>query len=358
LRRVLLALFLLVALLAGAFYAHIRMPVREATDLPQVLVVEPGDSVRAIGQRLQDLGLVQHREVFRALVIARGDAGKLRAGEYALEGRLTLDQIIDKLVRGEVVRRTLTVPEGSSIEDIVRLAVAEGIDGAALRAAATDPTPIRDLDPEAVNLEGYLFPDTYEITRQPGAAGLLVRRMLQRFREVMTPHLAEVAASGQSMREIVTLASLVERETALADERPRIAAVFHNRLQLGMPLQTDPTVIYALRLAGRYDGNIRKADLDIDSPYNTYRNSGLPPGPIASPGQASLQAALEPAPVKYLYFVSRNDGSHHFSQTLAEHQQAVNYYQRRRGTPPPSRDVIEQGGATAHPLEPPPSRRE
>jgi UPF0755 protein len=335
-RRFLLALLLLLALLAGAFYAQIRMPAREATDAPQVLVVEPGDSVRAIGQRLQSLGLVSHPELFRALVIARGDAGRLRAGEYALEGRLSLEQIVDKLVRGEVVRRTLTVPEGSSIEDIVRLAVAEGLDGAAVRAAASDPKSIHDLDPEAGNLEGYLFPDTYEITRQPGAAGVLVRRMLQRFREVMGPQLPEVSASNLSLREVVTLASLVEEETALADERPRIAAVFHNRLRLGMPLQTDPTVIYALRLAGRYDGNIRKADLDIDSPYNTYRNSGLPPGPIASPGRAALAAALEPAPVKYLYFVSRNDGSHHFSQTLAEHTQAVNYYQRRRGAPPPA----------------------
>jgi UPF0755 protein len=338
-RRVLLVLLLLVALVAGAFYASVRVPVREAADAPQVLVVEPGDSVRQIGQRLHALGLVSHPELFRTLVVARGDAARLRAGEYALEGRLTLEQIVDKLVRGEVVRRTLTVPEGSSLEDIVRLGVAEGLDGRALRAAAADAGPIHDLDPQARDLEGYLFPDTYEITRQPGAAGLLVKRMLQRFREVMAPRLGEVAERGLSLREVVTLASLVERETALADERPRIAAVFHNRLRIGMPLQTDPTVIYALRLAGRYDGNIRKADLDIDSPYNTYRNSGLPPGPIASPGRAALEAALQPAPGKELYFVSRNDGSHHFSQTLAEHQQAVNFYQRRRGTPPPVREA-------------------
>jgi peptidoglycan lytic transglycosylase G len=344
-RRVLVVLLLLVALLGAAFfYASIRMPVREAGDAPQVLVVEPGDGVRTIGQKLHGLGLVQHPEVFRALVMARGDAGKLRAGEYALEGRLTLEQIVDKLVHGEVVRRTVTVPEGASLEDIVRLGVAEGLDGSALRTAAADPARIRDLDPEARNLEGYLFPDTYEITRQPGAATTLVQRMLQRFREVMAPHTAELAASGLTLREVVTLASLVERETALPEERPRIAAVFHNRLRLGMPLQTDPTVIYALRLAGRYDGNIRKTDLDIDSPYNTYRNSGLPPGPIASPGRASLLAALQPAPGKDLYFVSRNDGSHHFSQTLAEHQQAVNYYQRRRGTPPPARETAGPAG--------------
>jgi UPF0755 protein len=331
-RRVLLVVLLLVALLAGAFYASIRLPVREASDAPQVLVVQPGDGVRQIGQRLHELGLVQHPDLFRALVVARGDAAKLRAGEYTLEGRLTLEQIVDKLVRGEVVRRTVTIPEGSSIDDVVRLAVAEGLDGAALGAAAADVSLIHDLDPEAKSLEGYLFPDTYEITRQPGAPRTLVQRMVQRFREVITPHVAELAASGMTLREVVTLASLVERETALADERPRIAAVFHNRLRLGMPL------------AGRYDGNIRKPDLDIDSPYNTYRNSGLPPGPIASPGRASLLAALQPATGKELYFVSRNDGSHHFSQTLAEHQQAVNYYQRRRGAPPPTRDANGPAG--------------
>jgi peptidoglycan lytic transglycosylase G len=342
-RRFLVFLLLLLVLLAAAAYYHLTSPVHQTGDPPLVLNVEPGDSVRDIGRKLQALGLVTHPDVFRALVVARGDASRLRAGEYSLEGRLTLSQVADKLVRGEVVKHVLTVPEGTALEDMVGLAAAEGLDGAAFRAAAADPTPIHDLDPEAADLEGYLFPDTYEITRQPGAALVLVRRMVQRFREVVRPHLAEIEAGGLTLREVVTLASLVERETALPAERPRIAAVFLNRLRLGMPLQTDPTVIYAMRKAGRYDGNIRKTDLDIDSPYNTYRNSGLPPGPIASPGKASLEAALQPAPGKELYFVSRNDGSHHFSLTLSEHERAVNYYQRRRGTPPPERGAT--GGA-------------
>jgi UPF0755 protein len=154
--------------------------------------------------------------------------------------------------------------------------------------------------------------------------------MVLRFKSAIRPQLPQLERSGLTLRQVVTLASLVELETARAEERARIAAVFLNRLEKGMLLQTDPTVIYALKRAGPYDGNIRKKDLDIDSPYNTYRYAGLPPGPIASPGRVAILAVLEPAPVKDLYFVSRNDGSHEFSETLKQHQQAVNRYQRYR----------------------------
>ncbi|HEU5322134.1 MAG TPA: endolytic transglycosylase MltG, partial [Methylomirabilota bacterium] len=224
---------------------------------------------------------------------------------------------------------------GSDIEAMAQLASTQGMAPAAFREAARNASLVADLDPEARDLEGYLFPDTYDVTRRPDAATVLVRRMVQRFREVMTPELPALQAEGRKLRDVVTLASVVELETALPQERPRVAAVFRNRLDKGIPLATDPTIIYALRQAGRWDGNIRRADLDIDSPYNTYRNAGLPPGPIASPGRASLQAALHPAPSDELYFVSRNDGSHHFSRTFAEHQRAVAYYQRGRGAPPP-----------------------
>jgi UPF0755 protein len=163
--------------------------------------------------------------------------------------------------------------------------------------------------------------------------------MVERFREVIAPELPRVRQSGHSVREVVTLASLVELETARGDERPRIAAVFLNRLARRMPLQTDPTVIYALRLLGRYDGNIRKADLRIDSPYNTYRYPGLPPGPIASPGREAICAVLQPAAGDELYFVSRNDGSHQFSRSLREHERAVDVYQRRRRSGRPHADA-------------------
>jgi UPF0755 protein len=335
LRRALLVILILALGLATWWWIETRFPVRTASQPPQTLVVEPGQGALEIGASLRALGLVRHPQVFRLHVLSRGDAGRLRTGEYSLQGELSLDQIVDILIRGDVVRHVITFPEGKDIEEMAQIATAQGLDAAAFRAAAGDASLIRDLDPEAPNLEGYLFPDTYDLTRRPDAAAALVRRMVQRFRDAVRHETGAISASGFDLREIVTLASVVERETARPDERPRISAVFRNRLKKGMPLQTDPTVIYALRRAGRYDGNLRRADLEIDSPYNTYRHPGLPPGPIASPGLASLQAALHPADSQDLYFVSRNDGSHYFSRTLAEHARAVDHYQRGRGAPPP-----------------------
>jgi UPF0755 protein len=300
------------------------------------MTVPPGASVRDVGAQLYGLGLVRHPAVFQALVMMRGDQGRLRAGEYALQGGLDLGQIVDKLVRGDVVRHVVTFPEGTSLEDMALIAAGQGLAPAAFLAAARDPEPIRDLDPDAPDLEGYAFPDTYDVSRLPDAPAVLVARAVRRFREVIGPDLPAIKAGPLTLRQVVTLASLVELETARPEERPRVAAVFRNRLRKGMLLQTDPTVIYALRKAGKYDGNIRKQDLEIDSPYNTYKYPGLPPGPIASPGRASLHAAAHPADADDLYFVSRNDGSHEFSRTLAEHQRWVNLYQKQRRAPPPS----------------------
>jgi UPF0755 protein len=326
-----LILFLLLAAAAyGAWFHETQWPVRGAGDPPQPLVVAQGAGVLDIGRQLQQLGLVRHPEVFRVYVLSRGATGRLRAGEYALEGSMSLEQIVDKLVRGDVVRHVVTFPEGMNIEDMARLAAVKGIPVEAFLAAARDPALVKDLDPEAKDLEGYLFPDTYDLPRGPEPAAQLVARMVKRFRAVMAPEHPRLPA-GRTLRQIVTLASIVETETARPEERPRVAAVFLNRLQKRMPLQTDPTVIYALRKVGTWDGNIRKGDLDVDSPYNTYRFPGLPPGPIASPGRASLQAALHPADSRELYFVSRNDGSHQFSETLSEHERWVNQYQRHRG---------------------------
>jgi peptidoglycan lytic transglycosylase G len=328
--RKLILFLLLIALVYGAWFHETRWPVRGPGDPPQPLVVAQGAGVLDIGRQLHQLGLVRHPEVFRVYVLSRGETGRLRAGEYALEGSMSLEQIVDKLVRGDVVRHTVTFPEGMNIEDMARLAAVKGIAVEAFLAAARSPELIKDLDPDAKDLEGYLFPDTYDIPRGPDPAAQLVARMVKRFRAVIGPELTRLP-SGRNLRQIVTLASIVETETARPEERPRVAAVFLNRLQKRMPLQTDPTVIYALRKVGTWDGNIRKGDLDVDSPYNTYRFPGLPPGPIASPGRASLQAALHPADSRELYFVSRNDGSHQFSETLSEHERWVNQYQRHRG---------------------------
>jgi UPF0755 protein len=328
--RPILLLGLLAALLALLWHADTALPLRPEGAPPLSLDVAAGTTAEGIARQLHALGLVRHPLVFRLLVRQRGAGSRLRAGRYTLAGAQSLEQILDLMLRGEAERHDVTIPEGRSLEEVAELLAAKGVAAAAFLAEARDPAPIRDLDPSAADLEGYLFPDTYDVPPGPDGPRALVRRMSDQFRAVMGSRLPQVSKSGLTLRQVVTLASLVELETGRPDERPRIAAVFLNRLRKGMPLQTDPTVIYALRRAGGYDGNIRKKDLEIDSPYNTYRVAGLPPGPIASPGLLALVAVLEPAPVRDLYFVSRNDGSHQFSESLRDHEQAVDRYQRHR----------------------------
>jgi UPF0755 protein len=332
-RRVLLTPLAAAALAAAAaavWQYETRTPRLAEVDPPVRLVVAPGATAETIGRHLQSLGLVRHPLVFRLLVRSRGLGGQLKAGEYSLKGPLSLEEIVEQLARGDVVRREVTIPEGRTLQETAALAGVQGIVVDDFVAAARDPFLIRDLDPEAPNLEGYLYPDTYEIPLSSDPARRLVAKMVQRFREVIRPDEARIEELGFTLRQVVTLASLVELETAQAAERPRIAAVFLNRLRRGMLLQTDPTVIYALKQAGHWDGNIRRRDLEIDSPYNTYRRPGLPPGPIGSPGHEAIRAVLDPADTRDLYFVSRNDGTHQFSETLGEHNRAVDRFQKRR----------------------------
>jgi UPF0755 protein len=326
------ALVLVASALATAWRLEVTSTKLEAASAPVRLVVPPGASADRVARQLHALGLVRHPLVFRLLARQRKVSGQLKAGAYALSGPLSLEGILDVLARGDVVRRDLTVPEGRNIDEIAALVTAEGLDLQAFLAIARDPAPVRDLDPLAATLEGYLFPDTYDVPQSPEAPGVLVRRMLERFRAVIGPQLVRIQERGLTVRQVVTLASIVELETAHPGERPRIAAVFWNRLERRMPLQTDPSIIYALKQAGRWDGNIRKRDLEIDSPYNTYHRRGLPPGPLGSPGREAILAVLEPAPTRELYFVSRNDGTHEFSETLAAHNRAVTRYQRRRAS--------------------------
>ena len=239
-------------------------------------------------------------------------------------------EVIDKIARGDVFMRPVTFPEGLTLRQMSQIYERDGLGSAAeFVKAAQNAALIREVDPSATDLEGYLFPNTYSLPRK-STAGELVQRMVTAFRDALTPELVErAAARGLSVRQLVTLASLVEKETAKPDERPVVAAVYSNRLRIGMGMQCDPTVIYALERAGRYTGNLTREDLRFDSPYNTYRYAGLPPGPIASPGRASLEAAANPADVPYIYFVSRNDGSHVFSTTLDEHNRHVFEYQKK-----------------------------
>jgi UPF0755 protein len=295
--------------------------------------------VQGIARRLTEAGVVVDPYTFRLAARLSGSERRLQAGEYRFADPATPGEIVARLARGDVAKQTLTIPEGLTIREMSAIFASTGLGTAeAFVAAASDGSLVAELDPDARTLEGYLFPDTYSLSRR-ATADVAVRAMLASFEHAFDGGLrADATAAGLSPREAVTLASLVEKETAAADERPIVAAVYHNRLRAKMPLQCDPTVIYALMRAGRWHGNITKADLQIDSPYNTYRYAGLPPGPIASPGRASLDAAIHPADVPYLYFVSRNDGTHAFATTLAEHSRnvakwQVQYFREKKSRP-------------------------
>ncbi|NOT44692.1 MAG: endolytic transglycosylase MltG [Acidobacteria bacterium] len=334
-RKLLLLGVLLVgasALAAGAYAALLwgRMQeVYRGYDEPERFVEIPqGMTPVAIGRRLVEAGVVRDELAFRAALWWADAARQLQAGEYRFDAPLSAVGVVDLLVAGRVFEQRVTFPEGLTIEEMAGIYESGGFGPAeAFVEAAGDPAPIAELDPEAPDLEGYLFPETYSVPRRVPAARL-VGLMVDRFTATFSDALRTSAASqGLSVREVVALASLIEKETARADERSLVSAVYRNRMRIGMGMQADPTVVYALRKAGRYDGNIRRVDLQLDSPYNTYRYPGLPPGPIAAPGRAALEAALAPADVPYLYFVSRNDGSHVFARTLAEHNRNVREFQ-------------------------------
>jgi UPF0755 protein len=317
-----------VAALAGFGLWWVERPYKGYEGDEQFLEIEPGLGPAAIGRRLIEAGVVRDELTWRVALRRTRGARDLKAGEYRFTGARTAGGVIETLVRGDVFLRPITFPEGLTIAEMAHVFEDRGFGTAdRFRAAATDASLITDLDPAAPDLEGYLFPETYGLPRRitPDA---LVRAMVSRFRTVFGQALRDEAqARGLSVRDVVTLASLVEKETAVADERPIVAAVYQNRLRINMPLQCDPTVIYALQRDGKYDGNLTRANLMYDSPYNTYRYAGLPPGPIAAPGRAALEAVLGPADVDYLYFVSRNDGSHIFSRTYDEHRRNVQQYQ-------------------------------
>ncbi|HEY0874052.1 MAG TPA: endolytic transglycosylase MltG [Vicinamibacterales bacterium] len=330
-------LALVVAVAAGAawFYTSLERPYKGYAEAETFVEIPSGTGTAAMARRLAEAGVVRSPEIFRAAVWARGDSRRLQAGEYRFDRPMSPAEVVDKIARGDVYVRSLTFREGLTIREKAKIFEDAGFGSAAdFIAAANNADLVKGFDPAAKDLEGYLFPDTYTLPRTVTAAQL-IERMVARFEKVLTPELREQAAArGLNVRELVTLASLVEKETAKPEERPIVAGVYTNRLRIGMGLQCDPTVIYALMLEGRYDGNIRRADLQIDNPYNTYRYAGLPPGPIAAPGAASLHAAANPADVPYLYFVSRNDGSHVFSKTLDEHNRNVYDYQIRRRPSP------------------------
>ena len=341
------------AVVAWRGWHEIHEPYKGYESPEQYVTVRQGASSVEIGRALADAHVVRDPRSFRWALWWTGNGRNLKAGEYRFDRAMTPLDVINVIVRGDVYTQKITFPEGLTLEEMSKLYEMHGFGRARdFLDASRHVERITDLDPEATDLEGYLFPETYALPRTGGAVRL-VNLMLDRFRSVYSePLRARASALGMTTRQVVTLASLVEKETAKAEERPLVAAVFRNRMKIGMPMQADPTVVYALEKAHRYNGNIRKIDLSMDSPYNTYRYAGLPPGPIASPGQASLEAALSPANVSYLYFVSRNDGSHVFAATLAEHDNNVRKFQveffrqQRRAEPSSARPTsTSRGGA-------------
>jgi len=297
----------------------------------QVIVdIPPGTRAPEVASLLEAKGILAHEWPFLLIYGAGRWRHHLKAGEYLFDRPMRPLDVYWKLVHGEVYFRTVVIPEGSNRFDIARILHNRlGISPKAFMKITQDASPIHDLDPEAPSLEGYLFPDTYRFEYHPTAEHIAMK-MLARFREILNQDFQQdLRQQGVSLHRIITLASLIEKETPDPEERPIIAQVFELRLEKGMLLQCDPTVAYAAEMNHLPPVPITESDLKLNSPYNTYVHSGLPPGPICNPGKASILAALHPASTHYLYFVSNNHGGHRFARTLAEHQRNVARYRKQ-----------------------------
>ncbi|HSB10070.1 MAG TPA: endolytic transglycosylase MltG [Blastocatellia bacterium] len=332
-----LALLLVIVVLGGGalLWGWVRLTVARSVDHPsaeRIVTIEPGSGTQTIIGQLAEAGIVRHPLALRIYLKTTGRGGHLKAGDYKFQSPISPLEAIDKIRRGEVFVERVTIPEGFN-----RFEIAEAFASKTGKASPEeflslmdDQTPIEGIAPSARNLEGYLFPDTYNYNSKTTPEDL-VRAMVNRFEEVFTPEwTARASELGLTVHQVVTLASLIEKEAKVADERPHMASVFFNRLKRGMPLASDPTFIYAAKLAGDYDGNPNQPRYrESLSPYNTYQVVGLPPGPIASPGRASLQAVLYADNTDDLYFVLNDtSGRHKFSRTAAEHEAAVEEYRR------------------------------
>ena len=319
---------LVLAGLAAWVAVRENLSARAESATERVFVVERGAPLTSIAQALEAAELIRNARAFGWLARWRGQAEGLRAGEYRLSAALPASEILDRLVAGRVVTYEVVVPEGFTMAQIgARLAALDLVEEEEFAAAVRDPELIGSLGFGSESLEGYLYPETYRLPRGLTAAAI-ARVLVTHFERAWNALEPAAIVRELDQHSAVILASIVEKETGIPEERPLIASVFANRLARGMRLESDPTVIYGIQ---DFDGNLRRNDLDEPgNPYNTYRHRGLPPGPISNPGRASLRAALAPAQSDYLYFVSKNDGSHAFSRTYREHVNAVNRYQRAR----------------------------
>ena len=295
-----------------------------------IVEIPKGEGTRGIGHRLQGFGVIKSDELFIFYVIVKRAQNRLKAGEYEFQTGDSMARVIEKLITGDVIVRKITIPEGLTADQIGQLLDSHGViskDEFLKKAKGLELR--RELLGESISsFEGYLFPDTYSYTKGISSEEL-IRIMVSRFKKVYGSLKTQFRDVDLTDHEAVTLASIIEKETGSPAERPLISAVFHNRLRLGMRMESDPTVIYGL--GADFDGNLTKDNLRTQATYNTYRSMGLPPGPIANPGKESLESALNPAKVNYLYFVSKGDGTHHFSSDYRDHREAVFKYQEQAG---------------------------
>jgi len=333
----LVVLVLLVALIAGGtavwMWYGMTHPYQGFSKEGVFVDVPRGASRRYVGYILKRNGVVRSKLAFE-IYARRHPKRTLQAGEYFFDHAMTGTDVFLKIANGQVFQQPFTVREGETMFDIAReLEAGRFMHAGDFRYAAGDPALIRDFAPGAQTLEGFLFPATYELPRHPAASELtaeMVHKFKEEWRRIASPGAGGPTDEGdhRAVNRIVTLASLVERETPKPEERPLVAGAFENRLRKGMRLQCDPTVIYGMERLGKYNGSLTGKDLQFDSPYNTYEHGGLPPGPIGNPGEASLRAAMQPAQTNYLYFVANTQGGHFFSATLAEHNKNVVKYRR------------------------------
>ncbi|MEE8522580.1 MAG: endolytic transglycosylase MltG [Thermoanaerobaculia bacterium] len=327
-RLLLLAVLAVAAAAGGAAWRIDRWLTQPYGDFPeeQIVTVRPGQSGISILEQLESVGVLENARWTRAYLVYRLGDPPLQAGEYRFDQPSTPPQVLDKLTRGRVVTYPATLIEGLTMDESAQALAAQGFgDVDKFRFEMGRHELIADLDPLAEDLEGYLHPETYHFAGETSEAEIvakLVDTFKRRYRD-------RIAAPNRTVRELTTFASIVEKEALLDEERPLIAGVFANRLRIGMALGADPTVIFALKQQGTWDGNIRRRDLALDSPYNTYVYPGLPPGPICSPGIASLEAAAAPTETAQLYFVSRNDGTHIFATNLRDHNRNVDKWQKQ-----------------------------
>ncbi|HXU39834.1 MAG TPA: endolytic transglycosylase MltG [Blastocatellia bacterium] len=335
LRRIaLLLLILILALGALAIWARKTATTPVEHDADRIVTIDPRTGTQGVVDRLAEAGIVRHPLALKIYVRATGRGGSLKAGDYKFASPISPLQAFDKIRRGEVFIERVTIPEGYNRFDIAETFATKTGKATAdeFRRLMDDQTPVLRIAPTARNLEGYLFPDTYNYNTRTTPEEL-VHMMVNRFEEVFTPEWTMRASQlGLTVNQVVTLASIIEKEAKVPDERPHMASVFFNRLKRGMALGSDPTFIYAAILAGDYDGNPNQPrHRQRLSPYNTYLVAGLPPGPIASPGRASLEAVLYPLNTEDLYFVvNGTEGRHKFSRTASEHDVAVEEYRRQQ----------------------------